>query len=226
MPEACLFDLDGLLIDSEPLHGKAWSQAAASLGARLNEEQLIKLRGRRRIECADQIAEWIGGSLNSKELLSAQRPIAKNLLSQAKAMPGAQELIQWCSNKRIPIALVTSSSSDSVAYKTAPHKWLNLIKTRVLGDDPFLKLGKPAPDPFIAAAKRLKVSPQNCWALEDSLAGTKSALAAQCQVWVLEKDKKYTDLDLKVPLPNPVRINKLNVVLEAIKILKEADQSI
>ena len=56
-PVACLFDLDGLLLDTENLHGEAWYKAAASFGTELTQEQLLMLRGRRRLECAKQITE-------------------------------------------------------------------------------------------------------------------------------------------------------------------------
>jgi beta-phosphoglucomutase-like phosphatase (HAD superfamily) len=62
---------------------------------------------------------------------------------------------------------------------------LNVIDFRVMGDDPELALGKPAPDPFLLAARRLKVSPADCWAFEDSQAGALSASLAGCQVLVL-----------------------------------------
>jgi beta-phosphoglucomutase-like phosphatase (HAD superfamily) len=83
------------------------------------------------------------------------------------------------------MALVTSSTSEAVAFKCAPHPWLNVIDLRVMGDDPELALGKPAPDPFLLAARRLKVSPADCWAFEDSQAGALSASLAGCQVLVL-----------------------------------------
>ncbi|MFO7629925.1 MAG: HAD-IA family hydrolase, partial [Prochlorococcaceae cyanobacterium] len=72
-----------------------------------------------------------------------------------------------------------------VALKAAPHPWLALIETRVHGDDPELGAGKPAPDVFLLAARRLGVAPQDCWAFEDSPAGAEAAAAAGCRVHVL-----------------------------------------
>ena len=83
------------------------------------------------------------------------------------------------------MALVTSSTSEAVAFKCAPHPWLKVIELRVMGDDPELAFGKPAPDPFLLAARRLRVSPGDCWAFEDSPAGAQSASLAGCQVLVL-----------------------------------------
>jgi beta-phosphoglucomutase-like phosphatase (HAD superfamily) len=72
-----------------------------------------------------------------------------------------------------------------VALKSAPHPWLEAIGTRVLGDDPELEAGKPAPDPFLLAARRLGVPPAQCWAFEDSPAGAAAAAGAGCRVYVL-----------------------------------------
>ena len=58
-PAACLFDLDGLLLDTEPCHGRAWLEAAAHFGVELEEGQLLQLRGRRRQENARQVCDWI-----------------------------------------------------------------------------------------------------------------------------------------------------------------------
>ncbi len=210
LPEACLFDLDGLLLDTEPLHAQAWSQTASLLGQKLNENQLIALKGRRRIECAKQLDTWLEAPVGTEKILSLQQPISKRLLSNSKAMPGAKSLVECCLKNNIPIALVTSSSSESIAFKSAPHPWLKQIKTRVLGDDKDLDLGKPAPDPFLLAAKKLDVRPDYCWAFEDSPAGTKAALKAGCQVWVL--DPLYSK-KIKSQI-NPIHIKHLNTVIE------------
>ncbi len=219
-PEACLFDLDGLLIDTEPLHGKAWSEAAKAFGENLSESQLKLLRGRRRSDCAKQISEWADKPLDIERLISIQQPIAKKLLSSASPMPGAESLIRCCRKYNLPIALVTSSTSASAALKCAPHPWLKLIETRVLGDDEMLFSGKPAPDPFLLAAKKLNVEPNKCWALEDSLAGAESAAKANCQVWILTNEEVNTETNnknLQTSNKNPIRINQLSIVQETLQ---------
>jgi HAD superfamily hydrolase (TIGR01509 family) len=188
-PAACLFDLDGLLLDTEPLHARAWSEAAAHFGRSLAPAELLALRGRRRLDCAAQVLAWIaadgGPSLSGEELLAVRQPIAEALLVQAPPMPGAPELVARCAELAIPMAMATSSARQAVALKAAAHPWLEPIRTRVHGDDPELKAGKPAPDVFLLAAERLGVKPSHCWAFEDSLAGARSAVAAGCQVMVV-----------------------------------------
>jgi HAD superfamily hydrolase (TIGR01509 family) len=188
-PAACLFDLDGLLLDTEPLHARAWRDAALSFGSHLDPARLVALRGRRRHDCADQVLAWIevdGHRCEGRDaLLAVRQPIAERLLAQAPAMAGAEGLVRSCHRLGVPMALATSSSRSAVELKAAPHPWLELISTRVHGDDGELGAGKPAPDVFLLAAARLGVEPTACWAFEDSPAGALAAAAAGCRVHVL-----------------------------------------
>jgi pseudouridine-5'-monophosphatase len=188
-PAACLFDLDGLLLDTEPCHARAWREAALQFGLRLEDAQLLSLRGRRRHDCVAQVQAWLEQSgrvpPSAADLLAVQQPIARRLLPDAPAMLGAPQLIERCDALRLPMALVTSSSSEAVAFKAAGHPWLERIELRIHGDDPALAAGKPAPDPFLLAAERLGVPASACWAFEDSPAGARAAGLAGCQVHVL-----------------------------------------
>ncbi len=190
IPAACLFDLDGLLLDTEPLHARAWSEAARFFGCQLSTDQLMALRGRRRLDCAGQVQAWIGehsGQAPSPaELLAIRQPIAETLLQHAQPMAGAVALVNRCTELAIPMALATSSSRAAVVLKAKPHGWLRQIQVRVHGDDPELTAGKPAPDVFLLAAARLGVTADHhCWAFEDSPAGAQAALAAGCRVHVV-----------------------------------------
>jgi beta-phosphoglucomutase-like phosphatase (HAD superfamily) len=95
-PAACLFDLDGLLLDTEPLHSRAWQAAAEHFGCNLLPEQFLQLRVRRRGDCAQQVIEWIRDQglpqPTHEALLAVRQPIAEALLIHAKPTPGAQAL--------------------------------------------------------------------------------------------------------------------------------------
>ena len=188
-PKAFLFDLDGVLIDSEPLHGQAWKETAAHFDLNLTYSQIKLLRGKRRIDCANELVKLIPKAVNARDLLNLHKPISRKLILNAQAMQGGESLVKRCHANNIPMALVTSSSSESLQIKTAPHKWMNLFSVMVLGDDKLLAKGKPAPDPYLLAAEKLNISPQECWAVEDSIAGVSSALEAGCFVCFL-KDKR------------------------------------
>ena len=130
-PAACLFDLDGLLLDTEPCHARAWREAARNFGLELTERQLLALRGRRRLDNVEQVCRWIEASgrnvPDGQTLMAVQQPIARRLLPEALAMPGAPQLLERCHELAVATALVTSSSRESLAIKTAGHPWLEQI---------------------------------------------------------------------------------------------------
>ena len=214
-PKAFLFDLDGVLIDSEPLHGKAWKETASHFDLNLTYSQIKLLRGRRRIDCANELIKLISKTVKTEEVLRIHKPISKRFMLTAQAMPGSESLVKKCHQNNIPMALVTSSSSESLKIKTANHKWIDLISIEVLGDDQLLGKGKPAPDPYLLAAKKLNITPQECWAVEDSIAGVSSALKAGCFVLFL---KDHSDESTKNDFSEQDRN------LKTIKHLKDIEQ--
>ena len=212
-PKAFLFDLDGVLIDSEPLHGEAWKETSAFFDLNLTYSQLKLLRGKRRIDCANELVKLIPKNIGVEELLRVHKPISRRLILTAQAMPGSESLVKRCHSKKIPMGLVTSSSSESLQIKTSHHKWMNLFSVQVLGDDKLLAKGKPAPDPYLLAAKRLNIASQECWAIEDSISGVTSALKAGCFVLFLEEQRnEITNKEFFEKENNLKRINHLGEI--------------
>ena len=190
-PEAFLFDLDGVLLDTEPLHTIAWRQAATHFGTDLTDGQLAQLQGKRRLENSRQVCSWISQPITPEELLAVRQPIAADLMASAPAMPGAESLVRYIHSLNLPMALVTSSERTSMQHKIGHHSWVNLLQVQVCGDDSALKAGKPAPDPYKLGASKLNVNPQDCWAIEDSDAGCQSAAEAGCNVWRLMQPVEF-----------------------------------
>ena len=219
LPKAILFDLDGVLIDSEPLHGQAWKETAALFGLNLTNSQLKLLRGKRRIDCANELVKLTPKVVQVEELLNVHKPISRKLILNAQAMQGGESLMKKCHERNIPMALVTSSSSESFQIKTAPHPWINLFSVIVLGDDKLLAKGKPSPDPYLLAAEKLNIAPQECWAVEDSIAGVSSALEAGCIVFFLKEnhDKGPT----KEVFDNHKNLKQINHLKEIEEVLNE-----
>ena len=218
-PKAFLFDLDGVLIDSEPLHGQAWKETAALFNLNLTYGQLKLLKGRRRIDCANELVKWIPKTVKTEDVLKIHKPISRRLILTAQAMSGSESLIKRCHKQNIPMALVTSSSSESLKLKTANHEWMNLFSTRVLGDDNLLAKGKPAPDPYLLAAEKLNIAPENCWAVEDSISGVTSALKAGCFVLFLKE--KSNEISKKEFFEKENNLKVINHLKEIEQLLNE-----
>ena len=105
-PEAILFDLDGVLLDTEPLLANAWSETAKEYNHYLSKDKLLELKGRRRIDCAKKVLKWINIERPIEELLITQKLKVDKVLTKAKPFKGAIELIKFCINTKLPIALV------------------------------------------------------------------------------------------------------------------------
>ena len=217
-PQAILFDLDGVLLDTEPLLANAWSQTAKVYNHYLSNDKLRELKGRRRIDCAKKVLKWINKEISIEELLFIQKLKVDKQLAKAKPFKGALDLINFCKNIKLPIALVTSSSSASFKIKSSVNPWLNTFQTKVLGDDKFISSGKPSPDPYLRALKILDVDPNKTWVIEDSYAGSVAGLKAECNLFFFSKDIEI--LNQLINEFNQDRIQKINELSEIIYYLK------
>ena len=217
-PEAILFDLDGVLLDTEPLLANAWIETAKEYNHYLSRDKLLELKGRRRIDCAKEVHEWINKENSIEELLTIQKEKVDQQLKKAKPFKGAVDLINFCLNIKLPIALVTSSSSESFKIKSSVNSWLNFFPTKILGDDKFISAGKPSPDPYLRALNLLNVDPKKTWVIEDSYAGSVSGLKAECNLLFFSKD-----IEILSKLINEFsheKIQKINQLSEIIYYLK------
>ena len=217
-PEAILFDLDGVLLDTEPLLATAWNKTAKEYNQHLSKDQLLELKGRRRRDCAKKVHKWINKQNSIEELLIIQKEKVNQQLTKAKPFKGAIDLINFCLNIKLPIALVTSSSSDSFKIKSSANPWLNFFSIKILGDDKFISAGKPSPEPYLRALKLLNVDAKKTWVIEDSYAGSVSGLKAECNLLFFSKD-----IEILSKLINEFtqeKIKKINELSEIIYYLK------
>ena len=221
-PEAILFDLDGVLLDTEPILANAWRETSKEYNHSLSEQNLKDLKGRRKIDCAKKIIQWINNKeISIEKLLFTQKSILNNHLNKAKPFKGAQDLIKFCIKEQLPIALVTSSSSDSFRIKKSMNPWLNLFPIKILGDDKFISEGKPSPDPYLKAITTLDVDPNKTWVIEDSYSGSVSGLRAGCNLWFFSKDSKiFNRLINEFPQNRIQKINELAEIIYFLKLLK------
>ena len=218
LPEAILFDLDGVLLDTEPLLSNAWSETAKEYNYYISNDKLLELKGRRRRDCAKKVHKWINKDNSIEELLVIQKLKVDKELTKAKPFKGAIDLIKFCIKEKLPIALVTSSSKDSFKIKSSLNPWLNLFETKILGDDKFISAGKPSPDPYLRALKILNVDPKKTWVIEDSYAGSVSGLKAECNLLFFSKDIEI--LNKLINEFNQEKIQKINELSEIIYYLK------
>jgi len=184
-PRAVIFDLDGVLLDTEGLYTEATSRVVARFGKTYPFELKVKMMGRSAIESARLLLAQLEIPLAVDAYLEERAQILKPLFAQSKPMPGAESVVRWLHMQKIPMAVATSSSRSLFRVKTSHHNWFELFNIVVCGDDPRLKQPKPAPDIFLLAAQELGIRPMECIAIEDSPAGAEAAARAEMLVIVV-----------------------------------------
>jgi beta-phosphoglucomutase-like phosphatase (HAD superfamily) len=120
--------------------------------------------------------------------------------------PGATRLVQTLAKHNVPLAIATSSRAVAVAKKRIRHDDIfKHIPIIVCGDDPAVKNGKPAPDGFLEAARRLGIDPGDCLVFEDAVAGVQSARAAGCRVIAVPDPRMEEDAFVEAKADEVIR---------------------
>ena len=176
-PGAVIFDMDGLLFDTEALWQKALLSAAAEGGHEITDEIYSKSIGVRRSQCRALFLSHFGEDFLFDDFHANWRRHFWLIAENTHALkPGVLELLDVLDKLRLPRAIATSSSRSTVERHLTSHNLTDRFDEIVCRGD--YENGKPAPDPFLRAAERLGVEPRLCLALEDSHLGVRSAAAA------------------------------------------------
>jgi HAD superfamily hydrolase (TIGR01509 family) len=172
---AYLFDCDGTIADSIPLHYVAWRSALAEWNCDFPEDVSYAWGGFPVAEIISRLTEKQGLKMSVPDVARRKEELYFDALPQLKAVPGVLEHIdaQHC---RIPFAMVSGSTRDSVTASLRRLQLLEKFETLVCAGD--YKRGKPDPEAFLIAAARLGVKPENCLVFEDTDMGIDAATAA------------------------------------------------
>ena len=174
-----IYDVDGLLLDTEPFYTQAHQAMAARYGKVFDWTVKSKMIGRRAEDSAEVILTALQLPMSVEEYLDQRSHMLEKLFPQAQPLPGAVRLTKHLHRNGIPQAVATSSDRHNFELKITQHRgWFSIFECLVMGDDPEIEHGKPAPDMFLLAAKRLRASPAHCLVFEDSPAGIEAARAA------------------------------------------------
>lgn len=177
---AVLWDLDGTLVDTEPLWLAAEHELAATFGKSWTQEDGLKLVGNTLLESGIYIRNRLEIDMTPEAIVDyLVDRLATQVSEEIIWRPGARELLKAFNAEGIPQALVTMAYA-AIADPIARQLPLDAIVT---GDT--VSHGKPHPEPYLLAAKMLGVDPSECIAIEDSTTGANSANAAGCQVFVV-----------------------------------------
>jgi pseudouridine-5'-monophosphatase len=181
-PTHVIFDLDGTLVDTEPLYTLAAERIAARFGKVFDFGIKRQIMGGGPLIGARFVVEHLGLPLTAEDYLAEREGILREACKTARAMPGAIQLIEALHARGIPLAIGTSSSRELCQVKLAAQAFGARFHTIACSDDPGVLAAKPAPDIFLKAARGMGASPARCLVFEDSPKGVAAARAAGMEV--------------------------------------------
>jgi HAD superfamily hydrolase (TIGR01509 family) len=179
--EAILFDLDGVIIDSEPLHEKAFRQTSLHLGRDLTPEEVASLRGTVDEIGAAKLLEFNPtATLSVPQVMEYYNNLFKAMFDQMRLVPGCLDFIQKAHKRGFKLGLTTSALQENQQRTFEMFNLWPVFSTIITGED--VINGKPHPEPYLKTAEKLGVAPANALVIEDSLNGVRSGKAAGCPV--------------------------------------------
>lgn len=174
---AVVFDLDGLLVDSEPLQAWAWDAYARRFGTRLHDDVLARMLGLRAVDASRIFVEMLDLPVTPDVAVRERDELFLDAVpGRIAAHRGAAELVEALRERGVPLALATSGHRRYVDLALASAGLAGAFDAEVTGDQ--VERGKPHPDIYLRAAALLEIAPQHCLALEDAPNGVRAALAA------------------------------------------------
>jgi HAD superfamily hydrolase (TIGR01509 family) len=170
-----IFDCDGTLADTMPVHYRAWKRALSEEGADFPEEVFYQWGGRPSVDIVASLNERCGLSMPLVETVERKERYFLELLPEVQAIHPVVDIARR-TRSHAPMAVASGGHRGLVAATLellGIHEWFDAV---ICAED--YKNGKPAPDPFLVAASRLGVPPESCLVFEDSPTGIESAKAA------------------------------------------------
>jgi HAD superfamily hydrolase (TIGR01509 family) len=184
-PQAIIFDMDGLLVDSEKLWKIAETGWLADRGATYSDEKHAPFIGMALPEFVPHIRQAYGLDDDAETLLAdLMQRIITLIETQTTPQPGAAQMVDYVASYNIPHAIASSSPMAVIeATLNSQPTWAEVFAVRCSADE--VPNGKPAPDVYALAAERLGVQAAQCIALEDSRNGARAAVAAGMTCFVV-----------------------------------------
>ncbi len=212
---AAIFDMDGLLFDTESIGRWAWTEALAEVGLTMTDELYRKLVGKDMASRRRILYEYFGAGLPFEQVKERRLAIGdeRERGGGLAAKPGARELVAALAAAGVPLALGTGTERER-AQRRLRDGGMDHFDVIVTSAD--VGVGKPAPDIFLEAARRLGVAPDDCAVFEDSPAGVAAAERAGMAVFVVP--------DLEAPTAEELHIARA-VAADLVSLLPEVERA-
>ncbi len=173
---AVIFDLDGVLADSEPVHLAAEQATLADYGFDFTEHDKLEFVGRSNAEIITGLIARYGLAVEPAVLADHKARYLRDLLPAMKGFAATTDLVRRLREAGVPIAVASGSTPQNIVTSLSVVGLLDAFEVRVSADE--VAAGKPAPDVFLEAAARLGVRAEDCVVVEDAVPGVLAARAA------------------------------------------------
>jgi beta-phosphoglucomutase len=199
--KACLFDLDGVLVDTAIYHFKAWKMLGENFNYQLTEEQNEQLKGVSRVESLNRILDWANFSATEaqkevwlKEKNEKYLQLISNM-NPSEILPGVVEFLGQIKAEGYKIALGSASkNAEIILEKTGLLPWFDLII-----DGNKVSKSKPDPEVFIKGAEGLGLLPEECIVFEDAQAGVEAAINGGMKVIGIGEETVLSNANKVIP---------------------------
>lgn len=175
--KAAIFDLDGVILDTEPVLLSCWNKALEPYNLKISLDEYDKFIGKTGTEIVNMLSKK-SEKIDTEELHESKKIIEKKILKESniRLMPYVREAIDYFKKRGLGLAIATGSHKEEMELKLKGAKLLDLFDIRISRDD--VVNGKPAPDTYELAAKQLGLDPSQCIAFEDTVPGAIAAKTA------------------------------------------------
>jgi len=185
--KAIIFDMDGVILDSESISDITWRKAAEEKGLSVNDEILNACRGSNKNDTIQTLKKYYGSDFDSEAFLKRTSELFHEIEEKdgIPLLPYAKEILEYL-KPRYRLALASSTRGPTVERQLRAAGVIDFFETRTTGE--MVEHSKPNPEIYLMACKSIGMNPEDCAAVEDSLNGIRSAYAAGLKpVMVIDK---------------------------------------
>lgn len=191
MIKAAIFDMDGLLIDSERIIMQACIEAARQIGIHYTRDEFVELIGRAGPDSTRLMIEQLGGEANFNRVMQNMEALLDAQGHLFPLKPGVQPLLDYYRGQGVRCGVASSSPMHHITHRLQRVQVLDYFSHLTSGHE--VVRGKPNPDIYLRAMQKLEVSPAECIAFEDSEPGARAAIAAGLRVVVVPDLKQPSE---------------------------------
>ena len=188
-----LFDMDGVILDTEKLYTRFWKEAAQSLGFPMTHEMALGMRSLSRELGERQLKEYLGEEVDYQKVRDTRIKMMTAFIQEngVELKPGIQELLDFLKEKGIKTSIATSSPLDRTKEYLSKVGLVDAFDELVSGH--MVPHGKPAPDIYLYAAEKLGLKPEECLVIEDSPTGLLAGMRAGAVPIMIPDQDQPTD---------------------------------